>query len=132
LALSAKSGRVDQHVRPYQRLVSAGGKTVAGRWRDLDRRPENLTFETFATSGNREPQPFTVNPPHLGVEIRVLENESILDASRRSNVGVLFDCLRGECGLCALPVLALNGEIDHRDVFLSEAERKDGSSAPAY
>jgi ferredoxin len=140
-AVSSAGTRLDLR-RELSSLSSDGEAYICGParplraaravWRDLDRPPENLRFETFATSGNREPQPFTVNLPHLGVEIRVLENESIGDASRRSNVGVLFDCLRGECGLCALPVLALKGEIDHRDVFLSEAERKDGSSAPAY
>jgi ferredoxin len=100
-------------------------KSAREVWRELDRPTENLRFETFATSGNSEPRPFTVNLPHLGVSVTVQENESIVDALCRSNIGVLFDCLRGECGLCALPVLALDGEIDHRDVFLSEAERKE-------
>ena len=36
----------------------------------------------------------------------------------------LRDCQRGECGLCAMDVLALDGEIDHRDVFLSEHEKQ--------
>ena len=34
-----------------------------------------------------------------------------------------WDCRRGECGLCAMDVLAVDGEIDHRDVFLSEHEK---------
>ncbi len=36
---------------------------------------------------------------------------------------MIFDCRRGECGLCALPILEVDGEVDHRDVFFSEAEK---------
>ena len=36
---------------------------------------------------------------------------------------MIFDCRRGECGLCALPILGVEGEVDHRDVFFSEAEK---------
>ncbi len=37
-----------------------------------------------------------------------------------------------ECGLCAMDVLAVDGEIDHRDVFLSaHAEAATTASVPA-
>jgi vanillate O-demethylase ferredoxin subunit len=36
----------------------------------------------------------------------------------------MFDCKRGECGVCAVPVL--DGEIDHRDYVLSPFERREG------
>jgi hypothetical protein len=32
--------------------------------------------------------------------------------------------LRGECGLCAVDILGLDGEVDHRDVFLSDEEKR--------
>ena len=38
----------------------------------------------------------------------------------------ISDCRRGECGLCAMDVLAVQGEIDHRDVFLSAHEKASG------
>jgi vanillate O-demethylase ferredoxin subunit len=96
-------------------------------WQALGRRIESLRFETFASGGNFAARPFTVKLPHLGMQIEVRGTETIVEALRRANVDVLFDCLRGECGLCALPVLALEGEIDHRDVFLSAAEKKEGT-----
>jgi vanillate O-demethylase ferredoxin subunit len=40
---------------------------------------------------------------------------------------MIFDCLRGECGLCALPILEADGPVDHRDVFLSEAEKSQNA-----
>ena len=40
----------------------------------------------------------------------------------------MSDCLRGECGLCAVTVLDADGELDHRDVFLSEDEQEEGGA----
>jgi len=36
----------------------------------------------------------------------------------------LYDCRRGECGLCAMDIVRTDGTIDHRDVFFSAAERQ--------
>ncbi|MFI5062266.1 MAG: 2Fe-2S iron-sulfur cluster-binding protein, partial [Actinomycetales bacterium] len=35
----------------------------------------------------------------------------------------MFDCRKGECGLCEVRVLGLQGDIDHRDVFYSERQK---------
>ena len=35
---------------------------------------------------------------------------------------VMSDCQRGECGVCAVPVI--EGEIDHRDVFFSRSQQE--------
>ena len=40
-------------------------------------------------------------------------------------IDTMADCERGECGLCAVDVLALDGEIDHRDVFFSPEQKRD-------
>jgi vanillate O-demethylase ferredoxin subunit len=37
----------------------------------------------------------------------------------------MFDCKRGECGVCATTVI--EGEIEHRDYVLSERERSEGN-----
>ncbi|WP_430407680.1 2Fe-2S iron-sulfur cluster-binding protein [Hydrogenophaga sp.] len=39
----------------------------------------------------------------------------------------MSDCRRGECGLCVMDVLSLDGQIDHRDVFLSEREKRENT-----
>jgi ferredoxin len=56
----------------------------------------------------------------------VPERRTMLSALREKGVHVMYDCLRGECGLCAVDVLEAEGQIDHRDVFLSEEERAEG------
>ena len=50
----------------------------------------------------------------------------MLDALAEAGVGILADCRRGECGLCAMEVIAVEGVVDHRDVFLSDAQHEDG------
>ena len=51
---------------------------------------------------------------------------SLLDLLEQHGVEVLSDCRRGECGLCTLDVVELHGSLDHRDVFLSDAQKREG------
>jgi ferredoxin len=48
---------------------------------------------------------------------------SMLEAIEQRGISAISGCKRGECGLCALRVLDLNGSIEHRDVFLSDAQK---------
>jgi len=56
--------------------------------------------------------------------LRVEEDMSILDALRNADEEVPYACLQGTCGTCVLPVL--QGEIEHRDAYLTTDERKKG------
>ena len=49
---------------------------------------------------------------------------SVLDCLIEHGCDPMFDCKRGECGVCSTPVI--EGEIDHRDYFLSESEKASG------
>ncbi len=49
---------------------------------------------------------------------------TLLDALEAAGIDTISDCRRGECGLCAMDVLDVQGEMDHRDVFLSEHEKQ--------
>ena len=95
-------------------------------WAASGRKREGLVFETFGSSGAFAAAPFTVRVPRLGLEVPVPVGTTMLDALEAAGVAVLWDCRRGECGLCAMDVLETEGVIDHRDVFLSEAQREDG------
>lgn len=95
-------------------------------WAEAGRDPTLLRYETFGSSGRHAPEPFWVEIPRHGLRIEVAENQTMLAALEAAGVETLSDCRRGECGLCALDVLAVRGAIDHRDVFLSEHEHAQG------
>lgn len=96
---------------------------VRRQWAASGRPVADLRYETFGSSGRFAPQPFRVEVPRQKIDIVVPADSSMMDALHAVGVQTLHDCKRGECGLCAVDVLALDGEIDHRDVFLSEHEK---------
>jgi ferredoxin-NADP reductase len=88
----------------------------------------NLRFETFGNSGAWAPEPFRVRIPKLDREVTVGEEDSLLDALENAGVELMWDCRKGECGLCAVRVLGCDGRIDHRDVFLSDEQKEQATS----
>jgi vanillate O-demethylase ferredoxin subunit len=94
-------------------------------WSEAGRTPSGLRYETFGSSGHYAPQAFVVRTYPEGLDIPVPENKTMLDALIEAGIDVMYDCRRGECGLCALNVLESSGPIDHRDVFFSERERAE-------
>lgn len=51
---------------------------------------------------------------------------SLLEALEATGADLMYDCRRGECGLCQVKVLGVDGLIDHRDVFLSAEQHGVG------
>jgi ferredoxin-NADP reductase len=93
------------------------------RWHEAGRPPAQLRYETFGSGGAVAAAPFKVSIPRLGLEIDVPANRSMLEALEDAGVEMIFGCRRGECGLCALPILRAPAEVDHRDVFFSAEEK---------
>ena len=130
-----EGGRPDLRAE-FARLSPGGEAYVCGplgmleaakrAWAASGRRRSGLVFETFGSSGRFAAEPFTVRVPRLGVAVQVPASGTMLDALEAAGVGVLHDCRRGECGLCAMEVLAVDGPIDHRDVFFSDAQHAEG------
>ncbi len=115
------------------RLAPAGEAYVCGpfglleaakrAWQGSGRPAARLRFETFGSSGRYAAEAFTVKIPRLSLTIEVPPNRTLLDALEGAGVGMIHDCQRGECGLCALPILGVEGVVDHRDVFFSDEEK---------
>ena len=101
-------------------------EAVKRAWAEAGRRPADLRFETFGSSGRLPAQPFEVRIPRHDLSITVPTGSTLLEALEGAGVQTLWDCRRGECGLCAMDVLSVDGEIDHRDVFLSDHEKQGG------
>lgn len=85
----------------------------------------NLRYETFGNSGWFDPEDFIVKVPSLGIETTVGAGRSMLEALEDAGADLMFDCRKGECGLCEVRILKLEGTIDHRDVFYSAHQHQD-------
>lgn len=96
---------------------------VRRSWDAAGRPPANLRFETFGNSGWFEPEPFRVRIPASGVDCVVPPTQTLLEALEAAGVDAMYDCRKGECGICEARVIGLDGDIDHRDVFYSERQR---------
>ena len=92
-------------------------------WQRSGRPVDQLRFETFGNSGRFASEPFKVRIPRLGREIDVPVDQTMLEALESAGIDMISDCRKGECGLCALPILETDGIVDHRDVFFSEEEK---------
>ncbi|WP_330208350.1 MULTISPECIES: PDR/VanB family oxidoreductase [unclassified Pseudomonas] len=101
-------------------------EAVRSTWLEAGRDPTKLHYETFGSSGRHPAKAFSVLIANLGIEVQVPKDKSLLDALTDAGVEVLSDCRRGECGLCALKVVSIEGEADHRDVFFSPKQHREG------
>ncbi|AWL99704.1 PDR/VanB family oxidoreductase [Bradyrhizobium amphicarpaeae] len=84
----------------------------------------DLRYETFGSSGTLPTEPFRLRLKGSNVELEVPRERSMLDVLNASGHDVMYDCKRGECGLCAIDVVEVDGEIDHRDVFFSDHQKE--------
>ncbi|MGH8867188.1 MAG: PDR/VanB family oxidoreductase [Actinomycetes bacterium] len=111
-------------------VCGPGGLRDAVRraWSEQEHPHSSLRFETFGSGGRWAPEPFRVRIPRLGIETVVPENASMLEALQRAGADLMYDCRKGECGLCVATVLEAEGALDHRDVFLSTAQQERGNT----
>lgn len=90
---------------------------------------DSLRVEHFATTlGALDPAQehgFEVELRESGISLQVRSDQTLLDALRGANIDVECDCREGLCGSCEVPVL--EGEVDHRDMVLTRAERAAGA-----
>ena len=100
-------------------------------WADAGRPASDLCFETFGSSGRLPTREFRIRIETTGPEILVPRDRSMLDVLNAAGFEVISDCQRGECGVCAIDVARVDGEIDHRDVFFSaEQKQQNGKICP--
>jgi ferredoxin-NADP reductase len=124
-------GSIDSHPqRTATELYMCGPirlmDAVRRAWETAALPPYNLRFETFGSSGWFEPEEFVVTVPRRAVRTTVHTDETILEALTRAGVDLMYDCRKGECGLCLLDIDAVEGTLDHRDVFLSATQKAAG------
>lgn len=94
----------------------------------LNWQPEQLCSEAFVSSVMPGDQPFKVSLKRSGRDVSVRADESLLDALSNAQIPVFWDCRKGECGLCATQVLTHDGQLVHRDRYLTDADKQQGQS----
>jgi ferredoxin-NADP reductase len=86
---------------------------------------ERVRFELFsAPAAPAGEAGYEVLLSQSGRTLKVAAGESLLDCLVANGCDPLYDCKRGECGVCGVGVL--EGEVEHRDYFLSDAEKAGG------
>jgi ferredoxin-NADP reductase len=92
----------------------------------------SLHIERFAAKPTSdEPSPdaldsFEVVCQRSGVTLTVPADKSIYEVVEEADIDVLGSCMDGVCGTCECDVI--EGEPDHRDSVLSDAERASGKA----
>lgn len=86
-----------------------------------------LTVERFRSVVATQLDPagetrFEVHLSDSGLDLAVGPDQTLLDTLLTAGIDVPHDCLEGLCGSCEVAVM--DGEIDHRDSVLTEAERR--------
>ncbi|MFI8422879.1 PDR/VanB family oxidoreductase [Streptomyces sp. NPDC085479] len=84
------------------------------------RTPRLERFSAVAPAGGT---PFEVELRRSGRTVAVAAGQSVLAAVREEVPGLMYSCTQGFCGTCRQTVL--DGEVDHRDELLTDAERAD-------
>ncbi|OED36961.1 ferredoxin [Chromatiales bacterium (ex Bugula neritina AB1)] len=79
-------------------------------------------FSTPVTASADEA--FEVEIQSTGQVYTIPVGKSIIDVLEDEGLDLVFDCQRGDCGICQTDVIS--GTPDHRDVVLSEAEKASG------
>jgi ferredoxin-NADP reductase len=103
--------------RPFMDLVEA---TAASTWPPEAVHIEYFTADPMASAGPREA--FEITLARAGGTYTVPADKSIVDVLTENGIENMTSCSQGVCGTCLTGVL--EGTPDHRDVYLSEAERR--------
>jgi len=88
---------------------------------------DSIHFELFAPPvADPGDGPIEVTLARSRQTVHVPAGKPILDALLEHGCDLMYDCRRGECGICAVPVL--EGVPEHRDYALSETQKQDNST----
>lgn len=85
---------------------------------------DRIQTEHFAAEKSAHDKAVVLELAHSNKLINARADQSLLTALRDAGVNVNFDCCVGDCGTCAVKIL--EGEAEHRDHVLSDAQKAQG------
>jgi len=87
--------------------------------------PDRIHFELFTSAAEQSGDvTFEVQVQSTGEVFEVPPGKSIIDVLEAGGVDLVYDCQRGDCGICQTDII--EGVPDHRDVVLSDSEKTEG------
>ena len=107
---------------PSRNAGSLIGDLAAATWPPDAVHLEYFSADPASLAGPRDV--FKVKLARAGGEYTVSADQSIVQALLAHGIAVETSCEQGVCGTCLTGVL--QGTPDHRDVFLTDAEKKAG------
>lgn len=126
LDLAALLATPEEGVQVYAcgplRMLEALDKACA-HWPEDALKVEHFE-STLGTLDPRKEHAFEVELKDSGLTLPVRADQTLLAALRAANIDVQSDCEEGLCGSCEVRVLS--GDVDHRDMVLTRAEREAG------
>jgi len=128
LDIKALFAQLDQATQVYVCGSTAFTKAAIQASQELGWAVGRLRSEAFISSVLPGDTSFQVLLQKSKLEIKVRSDQSLLDALSEVPVPVFWDCRKGECGLCVTKVLAYDGELLHRDRYLTDEDKRQGSS----
>lgn len=106
---------------PVGMIDAVRSKAIAANFK-----PEQIHIELFnSPKAEISDSSFEVEISSTGQVYVIPVGQSIIDVLHAQGVDLVFDCQRGDCGICQVDVLS--GVPDHRDVVLSDEERSSGN-----
>ena len=98
-------------------------KTAAS---DAGHSEDAVHVELFsAPETQSDDQAFEVEIKDTGEVFTIPVGKSIIEVLEEAGKDLMYDCQRGDCGICQTDVF--EGTPDHRDVVLSESDRESGN-----
>lgn len=85
---------------------------------------DRIQTEHFSAEDSDKNRSLVIELAYSNKLLKVNSNQTLLNAVRDAGVDVNFDCCVGDCGSCAVKIL--EGEAEHRDHVLSDAQKADG------
>jgi ferredoxin-NADP reductase len=85
---------------------------------------DRIQMEHFAAEKSANDKAVVLELAHSNKLIKATADQSLLAALRAASLNVNFDCCVGDCGTCAVKIL--EGEAEHRDHVLSDAQKAQG------
>jgi phthalate 4,5-dioxygenase reductase component len=108
-----------------EHLYCCGPRSLMETVRDLSGHWSSsaVHFEAFDEPDKVRPNdaPFRVELAKTGVELDIPVGKTILGVMKEIGINAPHSCESGTCGTCRTRLLA--GEVDHRDLVLTESER---------